>query len=69
MASASVFEIHNIFFGHFDPDFVFYITKIGNFLGDLTDISAVKEAPVMARAATSWCTYLNSTVLTTLCTI
>ena len=32
------------FFGYFDPENIFYIIKINNSRGELTDISAKKEA-------------------------
>ena len=34
----------NCFFGYFEPEKIFLIIKINNFRGELTDISAKKEA-------------------------
>ena len=33
-------KLNNLFFGYFDPVIVFFIIKINNFRGDLSDISA-----------------------------
>ena len=37
-------KLNQIFIGYFDPEMVFYIVKITDFRGDLSDISALKEA-------------------------
>ena len=39
-------------FGYFDPDFFWGIIKIGNFPGELADVSAKKEA--LAMTAPIW---------------
>ena len=39
-------KLNKLFFGYFDPAKIFYIIKINIFLGELTDISAKKEALV-----------------------
>ena len=42
-------KLNKIFFGYLHPEFFFKIMKINNFQGDLTDISAKKEALVLPR--------------------
>ena len=37
-------KLNQIFIGYFDPEMLFSIMKITTFRGDLTDISALKEA-------------------------
>ena len=41
-----------MFFGYFDPENILLDIKLSNFRGDLTDISAKKEALRMALQAT-----------------
>ena len=38
-------NLNKIFFGYFDAENIFKITKTINYRGDLTDVSAKKEAP------------------------
>ena len=42
-------KLNKIYFGYFDPEFFFLIIKIIIFRGELTDISAKKEALVFSR--------------------
>ena len=42
-------KLNKMCFGYFDPEIFYQIMKINNFRGDLTDISAKKEA-LMIRA-------------------
>ena len=37
-------KLNKILFGYFDPEKIFLDNKINNFRGELTDISAKKEA-------------------------
>ena len=56
--SASFFIIKKKYFsGYFNPEKFFYITKINSFRGELTDISAKKEALVAVRTVDA--TYIH----------
>ena len=44
-------KLNQFIFGRFDPVNIFLIIKINNFRGDLTDVSAKKEALTTVRAS------------------
>ena len=62
--NASVVKIKlNVFFGYIDPEIIFLMMKISIFWGDLTDISAKKEALAKTydETAAMWnCSYVNA---------
>ena len=44
-------KLNKLFFGCFDPENIFWIMKMDNFQGELTDISAKKEAMLLYKCA------------------
>ena len=65
MPSASFFKIKYIFFGYFDPERIFLDNENKYFWGELTDISAKKEALVMPAAVHLFRPYRCTTALQT----
>ena len=48
-------KLNKIFLGYFDPEKIFQIIEINNFQGDLTDISAKKEALELSSSDDEFC--------------